>query len=93
MMLNTLHYYSHTLGMNTTVNILLPQENYGANYGFNGSRFRTLYLLHGLSDDESIWLRRTSVERYAERYGLCVVMPRGDRSFYCDVPYGSFVLL
>jgi len=89
MILNTLHYMSPALGMNTTVNVLLPQGNYGANFGFNGSQFRTLYLLHGLSDDETIWLRRTSIERYAEKYGICVVMPRGDRSFYCDIPYGS----
>ena len=26
-----------------------------------------LYLLHGLSDDDTGWLRRTSIERYASR--------------------------
>ena len=33
-------------------------------------------------------MRRTSIERYATRYGIAVVMPRGDRSFYTDMKYG-----
>ena len=45
-----------------------------------------LYLLHGLSDDHTIWLRRTSVERYAEGRGLIIVMPDGHQSFYLNDP-------
>lgn len=48
-----------------------------------------LYLLHGLSDDDSMWSRRTSIERYAEQIGLAVVMPAGHRSFYSDMVYGG----
>ena len=48
-----------------------------------------MYLLHGLSDDHSIWLRRTSIERYADTYGICVVMPCGDTSFYTDMKHGK----
>lgn len=47
-----------------------------------------LYLLHGLSDDETTWMRRTSIDRYAANAGLAVVMPRGDRSFYQDEVHG-----
>ena len=47
-----------------------------------------LYLLHGLSDDETTWLRRTSIDRYAANAGLAVIMPRGDRSFYQDEVHG-----
>jgi len=43
-----------------------------------------VYQLHGLSDDHTMWQRRTSIERYAERYRLMVVMPDGGRGFYCD---------
>jgi S-formylglutathione hydrolase FrmB len=49
----------------------------------------TLYLLHGLSDDHTIWLRRTSIERYVAPLGLAVVMPRVDRSFYTDEEHGN----
>ena len=48
-----------------------------------------LYLLHGLSDDDTIWLRRTSIERYAAPLGLAVVMPQVHRSFYADEAFGG----
>ena len=48
-----------------------------------------LYLLHGLSDDDTIWLRRTSIERYVAPLGLAVVMPQVHRSFYTDEAHGN----
>jgi S-formylglutathione hydrolase FrmB len=51
--------------------------------------FRTLFLLHGLSDDETIWLRRTSIERYVAPLGLAVVMPNVHRSFYTNMAHGQ----
>ena len=48
--------------------------------------FPVLYLLHGLSDDHTIWLRRTSIERYIQGLDLIVVMPDGHRSFYVNDP-------
>jgi S-formylglutathione hydrolase FrmB len=50
--------------------------------------YPTLYLLHGLSDDHTIWQRRTSIERYAANYELAVVMPAVHRSFYADMTTG-----
>ena len=46
--------------------------------------FPVFYLLHGLSDDHTAWLRRSNVERYVERWPMIVVMPNGERSFYTD---------
>jgi len=46
--------------------------------------FPVLYLLHGMSDNHTAWTRRTSIERYVQDLPLIVVMPDGDRSFYCD---------
>src|SRR5690625_3305285 len=48
-----------------------------------------LYLLHGLSDDCTIWERRTSIERYATEKGIAVVMPEVRRSFYADEALGE----
>ena len=48
--------------------------------------FPVLYLLHGLSDDHTIWARWTSIERYVAGRNLMVVMPDGGRSFYCNDP-------
>src|SRR4029079_1126758 len=40
------------------------------------------------SDDDSIWLRRTSIERYVADLGIAVVMPQVHRSYYTDEAYG-----
>ena len=48
----------------------------------------TFYLLHGLSDDHTIWQRRTSIERYVEGLPLVVVMPDGGRGWYTNAIEG-----
>jgi S-formylglutathione hydrolase FrmB len=50
--------------------------------------YATFYLLHGLSDDSTIWLRRTRIEVYARELPLIVVMPDGYRGFYTDNDQG-----
>jgi putative tributyrin esterase len=50
--------------------------------------FPVFYLLHGLSDDHTIWSRRTSIERYVAELPLLVVMPDGYRGFYSDAVNG-----
>jgi S-formylglutathione hydrolase FrmB len=47
-----------------------------------------MFLLHGLSDDYTQWMRATSIERYVEDTPLVVVMPDGGRGFYCDAVEG-----
>lgn len=83
-----LHVYSESLGMQTTVNVIIPQKSTAGEIGMSGGikseRYKSLYLLHGLSDDHTIWMRRTSIERYANDYGVCVIMPFGGKSFYFD---------
>lgn len=49
----------------------------------------TLYLLHGLSDDDSAWVRLTGIERYVRDLGLAVIMPQVHRSFYADQRHGG----
>jgi len=78
--------HSEVLGMQTTLTVILPEAS-----GMDASSrpYQTLYLLHGLSDDDSIWTRRTSIERYASKYHLAVIMPRVDLSFYTDMAEGE----
>ena len=75
-----LHYFSPALGKQTGAYVLLPEAATGP--------FPVLYLLHGLSDDHTIWLRRTALERYLADLPLAVVMPDGGRGFYCDAVAG-----
>ena len=92
MALINLRIFSENLGMQTAVNVVIPQKNTNGEIGVSNNikdgKFKCLYLLHGLSDDYTIWMRRTSIERYASEYGICVVMPDGARSFYSDMKYG-----
>lgn len=85
-------FYSEALGLSTTMTVILPQ-NTTTQIGMDsrsGSHLHpTLYLLHGLSDDDSIWPRRTSIERYVASKGIAVVMPQVHRSFYTDMEYGG----
>ncbi|GMA62833.1 esterase [Alicyclobacillus fastidiosus] len=72
--------------------VILPQQTstqIGMSNVTNGSQHPTLYLLHGLSDDDTIWTRRTSIERYVASMGLAVVMPQVHRSFYTDMQFGG----
>jgi len=86
-------FFSESLGLSVSMNVILPQATSGRQIGMEqrGSgdgRHPVLWLLHGLSDDQTIWLRRTSIERYVAPLGLAVVMPRVDRSYYTDMREG-----
>lgn len=76
-----LHYYSEALGKQSTAQVILPE-------GTHRPPYSVIYLLHGLSDDSSIWLRRTNIERYIANLPIMVVMPDGGRGFYCDAIEG-----
>lgn len=85
-------FYSDVLGLSTSMTVILPQQTttqIGLNNVKRGELHPTLYLLHGLSDDDSIWLRRTSIERYVAELGIAVVMPQVHRSFYTDMADGG----
>ncbi|TFV75448.1 esterase family protein [Blastococcus sp. CT_GayMR19] len=85
-------FFSEALSLSTSMTVLLPQRT-TTQIGMEGATSDgpppVLYLLHGLSDDDTIWLRRTSIERYAAPLGLAVVMPQVHRSFYTDQAYGG----
>ena len=84
-------FSSDLLRKSVTLNAVIPQKPRGA----APEKYRTLFLLHGLSDDYSAWCRYTSIERYSKEYNIAVIMPDGGRSFYTDAangfPYWSFI--
>lgn len=91
-------FFSETLGTAASMDVILPEQA-TAQIGMPGTldagTSAVLYLLHGLSDDHTIWQRRTSIERYVAPLNLAVVMPSVHRSFYTDMrhgyPYWTFV--
>jgi putative tributyrin esterase len=87
----TCSFFSEALEMGTSVTVLLPQSTeaqIGVTDAARSGPPPVLYLLHGLSDDHTAWLRYTSVERYAAARGLAVVMPAVGRSFYRNEAHG-----
>jgi putative tributyrin esterase len=76
-----INFFSNSLQKAAAMYVILPDPSIDPPYF-------TLYQLHGLSDDYTIWLRRTSIERYAAGLPLVVVMPDGGRGFYTDAAEG-----
>ena len=73
-------FRSEVLNLASSFYVVLPHDTSGPH--------PVLYLLHGLSDDHTIWQRRTSIERYVADLGLAVVMPGVNRSFYTNMASG-----
>ncbi|HWG97894.1 MAG TPA: alpha/beta hydrolase family protein [Pilimelia sp.] len=85
-------FFSDVLELGTSMTVLLPQRTsarIGATGRAGAAAPEVLYLLHGLSDDDTAWTRYTSLERYADAHGLAVVMPQVHRSFYADEEHGG----
>ncbi|MFW6189950.1 MAG: alpha/beta hydrolase [Planctomycetota bacterium] len=76
------NFFAGSLQKAHHMTVLLPQD------AEEGGPYPVLYLLHGLSDDDTIWTRRTSLERYVGGLPLMVVMPDGGRGFYSDAAAG-----
>jgi putative tributyrin esterase len=77
-------FRSDVLELATSMNVILPDPAVDT----PGGRHKVMWLLHGLSDDHTIWSRRTSIERYADFHQMAIVMPAAHRSMYADMAIG-----
>ena len=73
-----MEFRSAALKRTVPIRAVLPVEKFVGPYP-------TLYLLHGLKDNNSSWLNYTRIRRWAENSGLAVIFPSGENSFYMDV--------
>jgi S-formylglutathione hydrolase FrmB len=88
--------YSEALHMDTSLGVILPQDSrlhrhphWGLTPGITPrAKPKTFILLHGLSDNYSVWEHRTSLLRYAEAWDVAVLLPEVQRSFYRDMKNG-----
>src|SRR3954463_423585 len=78
----TINYHSRSLQKASSFNIVFPDDPKIP------KPWSVFYLLHGLSDDHTIWMRRTSIERYVEGLPMVVVMPDGGRGWYTNAAEG-----
>ncbi len=92
MALVNFQYFSPVMGMQMRLEIILPEAAQGIGVAAGGAEenrpIPALYLLHGTSDDESIWQRRTSIERYVSAKRLAVVMMTTHLGAYTNQKHG-----
>jgi len=89
MILNEVNFLSEVLGVRSTMYVLLPQRSLAEKKNKRTPKYRTLYLLHGHSDDHTAWMRWSSIEKHVEGLNLAVVMPAVNLSFYTDMVHGK----
>ncbi|RDW21474.1 esterase [Oceanobacillus arenosus] len=80
-------FSSEVLSKSMAMNVILPQKSF--NQGVRKDKYPTLFLLHGFSDNHTIWARNTSIERHVSDLDLAVVMPAADNSFYTNMRDGG----
>ena len=71
--------------------VIIPQQTegqIGIGHVEKQNKYPVLYLLHGMTDNQTIWTRNTSIERYAAEHGIAVVMPNAHLGWYTDMQYG-----
>lgn len=76
-------FYSDVLSRSVEIDVVLP-EGPAPETGYP-----TLFLLHGMTDDHTIWQRRTSIERYADDMHVAVVMPGTRLAWYTNTRAGE----
>lgn len=82
-----INHPSDIMNKNMEMKVIIP-DTFGPLKDQEG-RFPVMYLLHGYTDDYTRWTRMTSIERYANDYGIAVIMPDAGKSFYTDMAYGD----
>jgi S-formylglutathione hydrolase FrmB len=70
---------SAALGRTMKYRVLLPDD-----YLQSGTRYRALYLLHGLTGDYMDWSTRADLARVARGVPLVIVMPDGENAWYTN---------
>lgn len=80
--IQTVQFESKLVGKTLPYNVLLPVD-----YNEEASktkRYPVVYLLHGLTGHYTNWLEKTKLTDHAAPYGLIVVTPEGNDSWYSD---------
>ena len=90
------HYYSFSMKSNITLNVFIPTpgsdgsiSDLTSNDKFDyANGLPVVYLLHGAFGDAFSWMRFSNIERYAQQYGIAVVMASAGNSFYQNLQGG-----
>lgn len=74
----------HSPAMNKEVKVsIITPEGYSPTAA---EPYDVVYLLHGHSGNNESWYKQGHVGPYADQYGIIIVCPDGDKSWYWDSP-------
>ena len=79
---------SVALEMDTTVNVLLPEDRHET-VDTRGKKYPVLYILHGYKEDSHSWVNLSNIFLMCRDLDLIVVMPSANNSGYNDMYYGQ----
>ncbi|MGX7052113.1 alpha/beta hydrolase [Leuconostoc palmae] len=84
------NYYSEILGMDRMMHVILPElSDHNPQWTLADLQdVPVLYLLHGMSGDQDVWTRRTSIERLVRQTSIAIIMPSTDMAWYTNTQYG-----
>ena len=72
----TAKFFSNSLRRKVSFEMYIPNDEPSE----NGSKMRTLFLLHGYTEEAHNWVS----EELAKKYNFAVVVPNGENSFWLD---------
>lgn len=87
MSLLSYNFESQYLKGNHEIEVILPdrpREISPKEFYQSGKKYKVLWLLHGTFGDQTDWVRKTNIERYACERNLVVVMPPALNSNYSN---------
>jgi putative lysine transport system ATP-binding protein len=76
-----MNFRSKAINMQTTVNAIIPDVPVAP--------LKTLYLFHGMHEDENSWLNQTALRRYAAKRKMAIVLPSVGLSYYANQRNGQ----
>lgn len=81
----TLEYLSGALMRTVRVQVILPHEEMHPDRA-TPPPWKTLFFLHGMTENSATVLRTVGLTAQANQYGIAIIMPDGENSFYMDDP-------
>ena len=89
-------FFSEVLNKSMQMAVILPERDSpdARLFGYKSigvkdkDKIPVLYLLHGMTDNYSTWLRNTAIERYASERGMAIVLPDCYLGWYTDMEVG-----
>lgn len=85
-----INFFSYTLNMCMEMKVIMPQNKSNNRKSEQQPQdYRILYLLHGMTDDHTMWMRRSKIEQYVRDKNMIVVMPNVHLSWYTNTQYAG----